>query len=118
MFIPRLSALIPQILLSSSLDHSPDSHQNANADLQPSLSTATVLIPQHRPAFAERIDPHLVAFSIEADRWPDWAGHEVGKPNEFTRQVLRNLEERSGVGSAIRVGGMSAFLICEDAVHA
>jgi len=64
-----------------------------------------LLIPSSMPAFAEVLDPRLVAFSIEADRWPDWAGYGVGHPNAFTQQLLANLQARTGLAPAIRIGG-------------
>jgi hypothetical protein len=103
--LPYLHTASSDAITSTAPLRSTDSLESGAA-ASASISQATIVLPRHRPAFAERIDPNLVAFSIEADRWPDWAGHAVGQGNEFTRQVLRNLEERSGVPSAIRVGGV------------
>jgi len=66
-----------------------------------------LLVPTSLPSYAEHLDPQLVAFSIEADRWPDWAGHKVGEPNPYTQQLLANLQQRIGLPPAIRVGGKS-----------
>ncbi|KAL2877215.1 hypothetical protein SGCOL_007611 [Colletotrichum sp. CLE4] len=41
------------------------------------------------------------------DRWPDWAGQEVGKPNEYLNQLLSNLGERTGHMPFLRVGANS-----------
>lgn len=46
--------------------------------------------------------PHnLLAFSIEADRWPDWAGN-VSNKNQFTFNLLQNLKTKTGVAPRIR----------------
>jgi len=66
-----------------------------------------LLVPASLPSYAEPLDSQLVAFSIEADRWPDWAGHKVGEPNSYTQQLLANLQQRIGLPPAIRVGGKS-----------
>ncbi|KAF4781110.1 hypothetical protein HER10_EVM0007419 [Colletotrichum scovillei] len=41
------------------------------------------------------------------DRWPDWAGQEVGKPNEYFNRHLSNLGERTGHMPFLRVGANS-----------
>ncbi|KAK7438142.1 hypothetical protein Landi51_11795 [Colletotrichum acutatum] len=64
-------------------------------------------LPSRRPEWAERLSPHLAAFSIEMDRWPDWAGQKVGKPNEYFNQLLSNLGERTGHMPFLRVGANS-----------
>jgi hypothetical protein len=51
-----------------------------------------------------KLDPALVSFSIELDRWPDWVG-SLGHPNKYTQTVLKNIQERTGVPSAFRIGG-------------
>lgn len=69
-------------------------------------------IPRSYPSDAEPLDPRLVAFSLEGDRWPEWAGSRVGQPNRFTEQVLQNLYERTDFRPAVRVGADS-----EDRTH-
>lgn len=64
-------------------------------------------VPSRRPEWAEKLSPHLAAFSIEMDRWPDWAGQEVSKPNEYFNQLLLNLGERTGHMPFLRVGANS-----------
>ncbi|RSM04452.1 hypothetical protein CEP52_006788 [Fusarium oligoseptatum] len=64
-------------------------------------------LPIEKPAWAEKLSPHLAGFSIEMDRWPDWAGQRVGKPNEYFNQLLRNLGERTGHMPFLRVGANS-----------
>ena len=69
------------------------------------LYNTTIQIPTQKPPYAEHLSPQLAGFSIEMDRWPDWAGQAVGQPNEYTNQLLRNLGERTGVMPYLRVGG-------------
>ena len=64
-------------------------------------------LPSEMPPWVEKLSPHLAAFSIEMDRWPDWAGQEVGKPNEYFNQILLNLKERTGHMPFLRVGANS-----------
>lgn len=72
-----------------------------------SVQATTIQIPTTKPAWAEHLSPQLAGFSIEQDRWPDWAGYAVGQPNNFTNQLLKNLGERTGVMPFLRVGGES-----------
>lgn len=65
----------------------------------------TLVIPGSRPPFALPITAQLAGLSIEMDRWPDWVGPAVGKPNLFFNQLLQNLADRTGEGIIIRVGG-------------
>ncbi|KAF6821810.1 hypothetical protein CPLU01_12378 [Colletotrichum plurivorum] len=67
----------------------------------------TLRLPSQKPAWAEKLSPHLAAFSLEMDRWPDWAGQQVGKPNAYFNQLLLNLAERTGHMPFIRVGANS-----------
>ncbi|KAM0542983.1 hypothetical protein ACHAPJ_012540 [Fusarium lateritium] len=67
----------------------------------------TLQLPTKRPEWAEKLSPHLAAFSLEMDRWTDWAGNEVGKPNKYFNQLLRNLGERTGHMPFLRVGANS-----------
>ncbi|KAK2931909.1 hypothetical protein FoTM2_009427 [Fusarium oxysporum f. sp. vasinfectum] len=67
----------------------------------------TLQLPSHQPPWAQKLSPYLAGFSIEMDRWPDWAGSEIGKPNEYTNQLLRNLGERTGHLPFLRVGANS-----------
>jgi hypothetical protein len=99
MIIPNIASALPSLLylLSSTPTHNDEQQR----------TTASIIVPHRQPSFTERIDPRLVAFSIEADRWPAWAGDAVGHRNEFTHQLLKNLHERTGVPAAIRVGGAS-----------
>ncbi|ADV23898.1 Hypothetical Protein CGB_H2500W [Cryptococcus gattii WM276] len=71
------------------------------------VTQTSVHVPNSQPAWAEWLSPNLAAFSIEMDRWPDWAGQKVGEPNQYTNQVLTNLGERTGVMPYLRVGANS-----------
>ncbi|KAH6873462.1 hypothetical protein B0T10DRAFT_416446 [Thelonectria olida] len=64
-------------------------------------------LPTKKPEWAEKLSPHLAGFSLEMDRWPDWAGKELGKPNEYFNQLLHNLGERTGHMPFLRVGANS-----------
>jgi hypothetical protein len=74
--------------------------------LNATASLVTLHIPATQPSLSAHLDPHLAAFSLELESWPDWAGM-LGQPNTYIQQLLSNLEERTGVPSAIRVGGSS-----------
>lgn len=67
----------------------------------------TLRLPNQMPPWVEKLSPHLAGFSIEMDRWPDWAGQEVGKPNKYFNQLLHNLGERTGHMPLLRVGANS-----------
>ncbi|KAH8897342.1 hypothetical protein GQ53DRAFT_778460 [Thozetella sp. PMI_491] len=67
----------------------------------------TLQLPSQMPAWAQKLSPHLAGFSLEMDRWPDWAGQEVGKPNEYFNQLLRNLGDRTGHMPFLRIGANS-----------
>jgi hypothetical protein len=64
-------------------------------------------LPGRMPAWAEELSPNLAAFSLELDRWTDWAGQEIGQPNEYFNQLLLNLGERTGQMPFVRVGANS-----------
>lgn len=65
----------------------------------------TLHLPDRIPPWAEPLSPHLASLSIEMDRWTDWAGAEIGQPNEYVNQLLRNLGERTGSMPCLRIGG-------------
>lgn len=41
------------------------------------------------------------------DRWQDWAGQDIGKPNVYVNQLLKNLGDRTGHMPFLRVGANS-----------
>jgi hypothetical protein len=49
------------------------------------------------------VDPALPTFSIEQDRWPDWAG--IDTPNPLVVNALMDLARRTGTSPWIRIGG-------------
>ncbi|KAK2596875.1 hypothetical protein N8I77_012762 [Diaporthe amygdali] len=69
----------------------------------------TLQLPTQMPVWAEPLSPHLASLSIEMDRWTDWAGPEIGQPNEYVNQLLRNLGERTESMPFLRVGGCWAW---------
>lgn len=79
-----------------------------NASGPPPLTNSSntyILLPPTLPSYAEPLDPHLAAFSIELDQWPLWAGEGVGKVNQFTYNIMENLGNRTGRGVHVRIGG-------------
>jgi len=54
-----------------------------------------------RPSCTMPLPQDLCGFSIEPDRWPDWAGN-VTHRNDFTYTLLNNLKEKTGVAPRIR----------------
>ena len=103
-----LAALLPLLSLAvvrvvDALDASP-----TTSDTPPSAEPAsqlTVSVPLTAPSSAPTLDPALTSFSIEQDRWTDWAGESA--PNAYFRQTLQNLQERSGAYPWIRIGANS-----------
>ncbi|KAL5500869.1 hypothetical protein ACEPAH_9256 [Sanghuangporus vaninii] len=67
--------------------------------------TVSVSVPSTAPSSAAVLDAGLVSFSIEQDRWTDWAG--TGAPNTFFVNTLENLAERTGAPPWIRIGANS-----------
>lgn len=75
------------------------------AQISGNVTQASIFLPFDQPTNAEKLDPQLVGFSIELDRWPDWAGRQVGQPNQFVHSVMRQLTDRSGAPPYFRIGG-------------
>jgi len=80
---------------------------SAAARISGNVTQGAIFLPDAQPANAEKLDPQLVGFSIELDRWPDWAGRQVGRPNQFVHSVMRQLTDRSGAPPYFRIGGES-----------
>lgn len=72
---------------------------------RPIVQAVTVQIPLAAPSSAATLNPALLSFSIEQDRWTDWAG--VNEPNTFFLNALNNLAERTGEVPWIRIGADS-----------
>ncbi|EMD41170.1 glycoside hydrolase family 79 protein [Gelatoporia subvermispora B] len=64
-----------------------------------------VSVPIFAPNTSQSLAPTVLSFSIEQDRWPDWAG--VSSRNDFTFNALRNFEALTGQPPNIRVGADS-----------
>ena len=64
-----------------------------------------VPLPAQAPAGAQPLSSTLVSFSLEQDRWPDWAG--IDERNEFTYSALKTYADLTGQPPKIRVGGDS-----------
>ena len=72
----------------------------------PRVEAVSVSVPLSAPSDAATLNPSLLAFSIEQDRWVDWVGIE--HPNIFFANALGNLAERTGRPPVIRIGADSA----------
>ncbi|THH14807.1 hypothetical protein EW146_g5586 [Bondarzewia mesenterica] len=73
--------------------------------LSVSTLAINVSIPAMAPTDAPFISPSHFAFSIEQDRWVDWAGR--GIRNNFFYNVLNNLKSLSGQAVHLRIGADS-----------
>lgn len=68
-------------------------------------SSATVNISISPPSGSIQVAPNLIGFSLEQDRWTDWAG--LDNRNQFFFNVLDNLRALSGEPPMIRIGANS-----------
>ena len=68
-------------------------------------ASITVSVPLSSPTSATTVSPSLVSFSIEGDRWTDWAG--TTSRNQFTFNALNNLKSLTGTAPSFRVGADS-----------
>ncbi|THH33105.1 hypothetical protein EUX98_g1085 [Antrodiella citrinella] len=73
--------------------------------LDSSYAALNVSVPSSPPASSKPLVSTLLSFSIEQDRWPDWAG--TNAPNPFTRNALSNFAKLTGTPPKIRVGANS-----------
>jgi hypothetical protein len=78
---------------------------SGNGTAPPVPASLTVTVPAAMPGNASVVDPALVSFSIEQDRWPDWAG--VDTPNPLVVNALTNLARLTGTPPWIRIGADS-----------
>lgn len=60
------------------------------------------------PEDSSPISPDLQSFSIEFAYFPDFAGNK-SNPNGFSKALLGNLEELTGVSPIVRVGGTTQY---------
>ncbi len=68
----------------------------------PSALSQNITIPIVAPGDAKALPSNLLGFSIEQDRWPDWAGTD--SRNQFTHEALLNYAHLTGTPPHIRVG--------------
>lgn len=64
-----------------------------------------VSIPLTAPSSAPQIAPDLLSFSIEQDRWVEWAGNT--SKNTFFYNALNNLKQITGASPWVRIGADS-----------
>ncbi|KAH9949137.1 glycoside hydrolase family 79 protein [Amylocystis lapponica] len=69
------------------------------------VSTVLVPVPPFAPTNTQPLWSTLLSFSIEQDRWPDWAG--IDSRNEFTYNALQRLGSLTGSPPKLRVGADS-----------
>ncbi|KAF7970112.1 hypothetical protein HWV62_24994 [Athelia sp. TMB] len=72
------------------------------------LTSAATLVDVSVPlssSGAVTLSPSLVSFSIEQDRWPEWAGETAR--NTFFYNALENLRQKTGEPPWIRIGADS-----------
>ena len=65
-------------------------------------TSAEVVLPIFAPPASQPLSNTLLSFSIEQDRWPDWAGTDAR--NAFTHAALSGLARLTGRPPKIRVG--------------
>ena len=65
----------------------------------------SVPLPAHAPPSTRPLSQTLLSFSIEQDRWPDWAG--VDARNAFTHSALAAYANLTGRPPKMRVGADS-----------
>ncbi|EXJ59619.1 hypothetical protein A1O7_03765 [Cladophialophora yegresii CBS 114405] len=68
---------------------------------------------------AQPLDPQLISLSIEFGNAIDFFG-DVGKPNEFSRKLLQNVVDRSGIPPVVRLGGntQDKWVYCDNCTAA
>ncbi|KAJ2955044.1 hypothetical protein NQZ79_g8886 [Umbelopsis isabellina] len=64
----------------------------------------SISLPTAIPANATVLDPRLCSMSLEFQSLEYYAG-ELGSPNQFTQNVVKNIVDRVGQPPAVRVGG-------------
>ncbi|KAL0565572.1 hypothetical protein V5O48_016448, partial [Marasmius crinis-equi] len=74
--------------------------------ITPFTSGTTISLQINPPETAVPVASDLVSFSIEQDRWTDWAG--LDSRNEFFFNTLDNIAQIAGKPPQIRIGADSA----------
>lgn len=73
--------------------------------------SVTIFVPHHTPLDAsDPIPKDFQSLSIELAYWPDVAGNQ-SSPNDFTNNLLHNLEEYTGHAPLLRIGGGTQFFL-------
>jgi hypothetical protein len=78
----------------------------------PSPSSSNIITPNVQsiaPSGAVGVSPVLISFSLEGDKWPQWAANppNFNAKNDFFHNALKGLRDRTGVWPNIRVGANS-----------
>lgn len=68
-------------------------------------NSASIVIPRPNSS-AEYVPRDLQSFSIEFAFFPDYAGNK-SHPNRFSKNLLENFKDLTGVYPLVRVGGTS-----------
>lgn len=68
-----------------------------------SQQNSMITVPSH-PKDTKPVANDLQSFSIEFSYFPDFAGNE-SHPNEFSKTLLGNLKDITGIAPVVRVGG-------------
>jgi ABC-type dipeptide/oligopeptide/nickel transport system permease component len=77
----------------------------AHQDHASELSSITITLVSSAPSNASALDSALMGFSIEGDRWTDWAG--INETNQLFANALGNLRNKTGAAPWIRIGADS-----------
>lgn len=80
-------------------------HSSVLLALVAHVASVSITVPATAPAGAVQVAPSLIGFSLEQDRWTDWAG--LNSRNQFLFNVLDNLRGLSGEPPFIRIGANS-----------
>ena len=77
----------------------------ASVAIVAAATNVSVDVPAQAPSKSVPLASTLLSFSLEQDRWPDWA--EIDERNEFTYSALKTYADLTGQPPKIRVGGDS-----------
>jgi hypothetical protein len=73
----------------------------ANEACAQTITNSTLYYASERPSSAMSLPANLCGFSIEPDRYPEWAGNYTHK-NAFTYTLMDTLKNKTGVAPRIR----------------
>jgi hypothetical protein len=103
--ISTLLVILIALSLGLTLGFRARDNKRSTAPEDAAPSSVVINLSSTAPSTANSLDPALVSFSIEQDRWTDWTG--ISKPNQFVLNVLGNLKNKTGSTPWIRVGADS-----------